>query len=83
MGPFAMGKCMKIYFAAIIAAFVLCAYLVGVRVGRADCSANVARAASRDTARVIQKTGEINAEVYNTAAGDIRRILRAKYTIAE
>lgn len=74
---------MKIYIAAIIAAFILCAYWAGARVGRVDCVANAARAASRDTAVVINKTGEINAEVYNTNTGDIRRILRAKYTIAE
>ena len=74
---------MKIYiFAAAILA-VLTAYWAGARIGRAQCAADNAQAMHATQTQIIQTVGKINVETYHRGVDDIRRILHAKYTIAE
>lgn len=74
---------MKIYLfvAAVLAA--LAAYWAGARIGRVKCVADNAHAAHAQQTQIIQTVGEINVETYHRGVDDIRRVLRAKYTIAE
>ncbi len=72
-----------IYVVIACVAFVAFAYLAGRANGvqrcRADCIGDVARMQSQ----LIKQEEKINAETLNTGVADIRRVLRAKYTIAE
>lgn len=72
-----------LYIPLVIAAIILCAYRVGIYNGRQKCMADVASDAVVTQQQIINKIGEIHAETYHTGAADIRRVLRAKYTIAE
>lgn len=72
-----------LYIPLVIAAVVLCAYHVGIRIGRENCRADFGAAAVAATYETNNRLGEINAETYHTATADIRRMLRTKYTIAD
>ncbi|MBQ8256102.1 MAG: hypothetical protein IJY99_04020 [Alphaproteobacteria bacterium] len=56
---------------------------MGKYVGRANCQADTVVAQSYMQAEITKKIGEVNEEVLGRGAGDIRRVLREKYTIAE
>lgn len=66
-----------------IAAVIAFAYYTGQRIARAECRADSAINATNTNTDIINTIGKINAETLNTNTGDIRRILRARYTIAE
>ncbi|MDE5615520.1 MAG: hypothetical protein K2I81_01665 [Alphaproteobacteria bacterium] len=73
-------------FGGVFAALVL-AYFVGGALGRAECRERIAvqnaKAVAIAHTAIIEKERKIDAETYRIGAGDIRRVLREKYTIAE
>ncbi len=76
---------MKVYVfsAALVAVVILFAYYIGVHDGNNKCNMQHADNIVVQQTELIKLQGDINAETVNTAVGDIRRILREKYTIAE
>lgn len=73
----------KLYMLLFLLVVLLLAYGVGVRMGREQCQAQVAAKTSTMQYDILKSQGEINAVVLRTSTGDIRRVLREKYTIAE
>jgi len=71
------------YIFGLVGALVFGAYLAGRANGAARVRAEYANAALRAQTQSIKQQEKINAEVFNTNLGDIRRVLREKYTIAE
>ena len=74
---------MRMYLAAAGAAAIFLAYITGVHIGNVRCDARIANAIANQinqNAQIVEATNEI---VIHTGVGDIRRILREKYTIAE
>ena len=55
----------------------------GTATMREKCTRNATQITLAQTQHAIQTNRKINAETYNTTTRDIRRILRATYTIAE
>ena len=76
-----MNKYLCLIVAIFIAIFFI--YWSGVRVGAANCTRNVVTDIAVQQKEIIKAQGVINAEVLGRGVGDIRRILREKYTIAE
>lgn len=76
---------MKVYvfIAALVVAFILFAYYTGVRDGKHRCNMQISEHSAQQQVHLIKLQEEINAESMHVATGDIRRILREKYTIAE
>lgn len=72
-----------IWMPLIIVAMVLLVYFAGRAVGAARCRANVAVQSAQAQIQIIKQTEKINENVLRTNLGDIRRIMREKYTIAE
>ena len=68
---------MRIYLIIAVVAMVLGAYWAGRKIARSEC---MALAANTNTKNIQRKANE---NAINTGAGDIRYILRTKYTIAE
>ena len=73
----------RIYYAALICVAFFCCFATGVAVGRARCNARVAVNSYEHIVQNVKQSGDINETVLHTNLGDIRRILREKYTIAE
>lgn len=77
----------RIYFIVGVAAFILFAYWTGMRMGRAQCAADIAHNVinqnNQNQSDLIKTVEKINAETYKTGVDDIRDILRRQYTIAE
>lgn len=77
----------KLYLLALITALVFGAYIYGTNVADARCKMRVAqenlKAIENNNIQNIKNKRIINESVYKTGAGDLRRILRDKYTIAE
>jgi hypothetical protein len=73
----------KIYLIGLICAIVCGAYFFGISIGNSRCKIqnfqNQINLINQDT----KQQRIINDKIYKTGAGDIRRILRDKYTIAE
>lgn len=76
-----MKSFLFMFMAGVTAIFF--SYVAGVRVGREKCRADVAGQSSAIQSQTIKIMGDINAETFNRGVGDIRRILREQYTIAE
>lgn len=78
---------MRLYFCALICMAVGASYFAGRTVGAAECRARIAAQNADAVAAahtvIIEKERKIDAETYRMGAGDIRRVLREKYTIAE
>lgn len=74
---------MRIYIFLTLFGVVFFTFFVGKYVGRANCQAETVVAQSYMQAEITKKIGEVNEEVLGRGAGDIRRVLREKYTIAE
>lgn len=77
------GIMKPIYRAALVGAAIFLFYFIGVYVGGVKCSTRVANANSMaiiSNMKIMEKTNEA---ANHTSVGDIRRILREKYTIAE
>ena len=72
-----------LYIPALVAAIVAGAYWAGCRVTTQKCAAQTARAAAAKQYEQFKKIGEINETVNHTATADIRRVLSARYTIAD
>lgn len=72
-----------IYLPLTIAVMVLLAFVAGRSVGAARCRANVATQSAQAQIQIIKQTEKINENVLRTNLGDIRRVMREKYTIAE
>ena len=73
----------RIYFAALVGAVIFLSYFVGLHVANIKCNAHVANINSEQIIlqnKIMEKTNEV---VFHTGAGDVRRILREKYTIVE
>lgn len=73
----------RIYFAAAVAAAIFLAYITGVHVGNVRCDARIAIATANQINQNTQIIEVTNETVFHTGLGDIRRVLREKYTIAE
>ncbi len=73
----------RVYIAAGVLTAVLGAYVAGARFGRADCARDVAHDGVAVGVAIIQEMEKTDAAVFNTGVYDIRRILRAQYTIAD
>lgn len=67
----------------VACAAIFFAYAAGVRLGREKCRADIAADAGVLQSKTIEIMGDVNAETFNTGLGDIRNVLREKYTIAE
>lgn len=78
---------MRVYFCALICVGVGAFYFIGRAAGTAECRAQIAAQNADAVAAahtvIIEKERKIDAETYRMGAGDIRRVLREKYTIAE
>ena len=79
------GGVMKLYLFLFVAGAgaIIFSYIAGVRLGREKCRTDVAAQSVAIQSQVIKIMGDINAETFNTGDGDIRDILRQKWTIAE
>lgn len=74
---------MRIYIFLTLFGVVFFTFFVGKYVGRANCQTETAVAQSHVQTEIIKKIGEVNEETLGRGTGDIRRILRERYTIAE
>ena len=78
---------MRIYL--IIAGVVAClgVFWTGGEIARQKCRAENANLATEHLVNINKITNKIkrdtNEKIFNTSVGDIRRILRQKYTIAD
>jgi len=77
----------KIYIAALCGILVFGAYWTGSRISAEKCRAEFEQKNSNQTNQIqneiLQITGKINEETFNTATVIIRSRLRTKYTIAD
>lgn len=80
---FLLGANMKHYLIVAVVMIVAGAYFFGTRIGRMRCAIDSARAQSGEITNIIDIKRNTDEKVFNTGVGDIRRILHAKYTIAE
>lgn len=75
---------MRYIFIVLFAAmFCVFAYWSGERVGLQKCRADASNTALKGQFQIIQQQEKINAETYHTGTGDIRRVLREKYSISD
>ena len=74
---------MKIYLIFLILALVGGAYFCGGQIAQKKCETHIAQNQTNEITQAIKIQRKADEKVYNTGVGDIRRILRAKYTIAE
>jgi len=72
-----------IYFFVFVGAVCAGAYWAGACNGAARCRENQSTAGLATQIEIIKQTEQINEDVMRTGLGDIRRVLREKYTIAE
>ena len=75
-----MKKYLMILVAICIAIFLV--YWAGVRVGVEKCSSNALLNSARVQSQIIMLKRDVDAETFSRGVGDIRRILRERYTIA-
>lgn len=73
----------RLYFMIVICAIVFGAYFYGVNITDAKCQLRHVNENVQNQTEQIQNQRGIHDMVYKTGVGDIRRILRDKYTIAE
>lgn len=73
----------KLYVLLFVCAVVCGAYFAGGRAAKERCMAGYGADTVVQQAQIIKIQGDINAEAYNRNTGDIRRVLRERYTIAE
>lgn len=80
---FLLGANMKKYLVLAVVAIVAAAYFFGLRIGRMQCAVNSMRAQSNEIINISDIKRNTDEKTFNTGVGDIRRVLHAKYTIAE
>lgn len=73
----------KYYIPVAILVIILFAYFFGIIRGRDKCIKQIATENMNISQQQNIKKEKINAEIYRTGTGDIRNILRTKYTIAD
>ena len=73
----------KLWFCGLGAAISAALYFCGRGVGTARCRMDMAVQSAQTQIQIIKRVEQINENVYRTNLGDIRRIMREKYTIAE
>ncbi len=73
----------KYYIPIAILGITLFAYFFGALRGRDKCIKQIATETATISQQQNTKKEKINAEIYRTGAGNIRNILRTKYTIAD
>ncbi len=71
------------YILAIATTIVMMAYVAGRINGIQRCHADNTATALKIQTQIMKQKEIINAQVIHTGLGDIRRILREKYTIAD
>ncbi len=76
---------MKLYLflAAIAAVFVLFVYYSGYNNAMQRCRTKINENITQQQSNIIEIQRKINAEVINRGVGDMRRVLREKYTVAK
>ena len=74
---------MRIYCAVLVGTAIFLSYFMGAHVGNIRCDTRIATMDAEqiiiDT-KILENTNEV---VLHTGVGDVRRILREKYTIAD
>ena len=73
----------RIYCAALIGGAIFFAYFVGARITNIKCNERIARTNVQQIIINNKAVENTNDTIFRTSVGDIRRILREKYTIAE
>ncbi len=76
---------MKVYLCVAVlgVAIFLCTYFVGVQYGLGKCQERTSKNEMQQQTQIMTIQGGVHAETVKTTVGDIRRVLREKYTIAE
>ena len=74
---------MRIYICIALVCAIFFVFLVGKYVGNANCRTETVIKQQNVQSEIIKKIGDVNAETFSRGVGDIRRVLREKYTIAE
>ena len=77
------GKMNKLYLVMAICALIMGAYFYGVNITNVKCQKQHIEQVFQNQNKLIQNQRIIHDTVYKTGVGDIRHILRDKYTIAE
>ena len=73
----------KIYFFIFMVVVMAVLYLVGVEVGKNKCLVVHQTDTTQQQTNIIKLQRDIDEKTVNHNTGDIRRVLREKYTIAE
>ena len=76
-------KMTKIYLIISICALVIGTFFYGKNIGASKCEMQNLQKQINTNEQYETKERIINDTVYKTGVGDIRRVLRDKYTIAE
>lgn len=76
---------MRIYIviAGCVMGIILIAYVIGIKDGKNKCVLRASENIAKQQIHLIHLQEKINADTVKTATGDIRRVLREQYTIAE
>ena len=72
-----------LYYAILCGVAIFFVYFVGVHVGKIKCDSRIANMNTKQIVVNTKLSEDINETTLHTGTGDIRRILREKYTIAE
>lgn len=75
---------MKFFYLVFIGAgFCAIAFVAGMRMESANCTARTATSHTKSVTHFIELKEQVNAQTLHHHTDDIRRILREKYTIAD
>lgn len=77
------GNMIKKYLILAICGLIFGAFIYGRGIGVEKCKLEMAVKNNEFLQQQTKQRKKINAEVYHTNMRDVRRVLRAKYTIAE
>ena len=78
-----VAKMNKLYLLMAVCALVIGAFFYGSNLADSKCQMRHITESAHNQTQIIKKQRIIHENVYKTGVGDIRRILRDKYTIAE
>ena len=73
----------KFYLVVAIIFMVMGAYFAGAHVARIKCRADLANAQTTEIINISKIQRNTDDKVFHTGLHDIRRIMHAKYTIAD
>ncbi len=73
----------RIYLLVVVVGGILGAYWCGWRVATERCQRTMINTVAQEQIKIFKIQEKVNAEVFNHGVGDIRRILRERYTISE